>query len=183
VKLADNHAVVTGGANGIGRALAQRFAEEGARVVVADLDLERASETAAEIGGLAVAVDVSDEASLRALVERAESEVGPIDLFCSNAGIGVFGGVEVANEDWQKIWGVNVMAHVYAARAVLPSICSPRSIPRAIRRPNTRPSVSQNGSPSPTAIAASRCRYCARKRCAPRCWPTSKTAASRAWTE
>jgi NAD(P)-dependent dehydrogenase (short-subunit alcohol dehydrogenase family) len=122
VKLAGKHAVVTGGANGIGRALAQEFTAEGARVVVADLDLERASELASEIGGLAVAVDVGDEASLCALVECAEREGGPIDLFCSNAGIGALGGVEVANEDWQKIWEVNVMAHVYAARAVLPSM-------------------------------------------------------------
>jgi NAD(P)-dependent dehydrogenase (short-subunit alcohol dehydrogenase family) len=122
VKLAGKHAVVTGGANGIGRALAQKFAAEGARVVVADLDIERASELASEISGLAVATDVGDEASIRALVERAEAEGGPIDLFCSNAGIGFFGGIEVANEDWQKIWDVNVMAHVYAARAVLPSM-------------------------------------------------------------
>jgi NAD(P)-dependent dehydrogenase (short-subunit alcohol dehydrogenase family) len=122
VKLAGKHAVVTGGANGIGRALAQKFAAEGARVVVADLDIERASELASEIGGLAVAADVGDEASICALVEHAGNENGPIDLFCSNAGIGFFGGVEVANEDWQKIWDVNVMAHVYAARAVLPSM-------------------------------------------------------------
>ncbi len=122
MKLAGKHAVVTGGANGIGRALAQKFAAEGARVVVADLDIERASELASEIDGLAVAVDVSDESSLRTLVERAEDKNGPIDLFCSNAGIGFFGGIEVANEDWQKIWDVNVMAHVYAARAVLPSM-------------------------------------------------------------
>ncbi len=122
MKLAGKHTVVTGGANGIGRALCQKFAAEGARVVVADLDLERASEVAAEIGGLAVSTDVGDEVSLRALVERAEHDYGPIDLFCSNAGIGVLGGVEVANEDWQKLWDVNVMAHVYAARAVLPSM-------------------------------------------------------------
>ena len=74
MKLAGKHTVVTGGANGIGRALCQKFAAEGARVVVADLDLERASEVAAEIGGLAVATDVGDEASLRALVERAKNE-------------------------------------------------------------------------------------------------------------
>ena len=122
MKLTSKHTVVTGGANGIGRALCQKFAAEGARVVVADLDLERASEVACEIGGLAVAVDVGDEASLRALVARAETEYGPIDLFCSNAGIGILGGVEVENADWQKIWDVNVMAHVYAARAVLPSM-------------------------------------------------------------
>ncbi len=122
MKLAGKHAVVTGGANGIGRALARRFAAEGGRVVVADLDRERASELAAEIGGLAVAADVGDEASLRHLVERAERANGPIDLFCSNAGIGLLGGIELPNEDWQKIWQVNVMAHVYAARAVLPSM-------------------------------------------------------------
>jgi NAD(P)-dependent dehydrogenase (short-subunit alcohol dehydrogenase family) len=122
VKLAGKHAVVTGGANGIGRALARKFSAEGARVVIADLDLERASTLASEIDGLAAAVDVGDESSLRALVERAEREGGPIDLFCSNAGIGVLGGVEVENEHWQEIWEVNVMAHVYAARAVLPSM-------------------------------------------------------------
>jgi len=122
VKLPGQHAVITGGANGIGRALARKFAAEGARVVVADLDFDGASGLAAEIGGLAVAVDVSDEGSLRALVARAEREYGPIDLFCSNAGIGVLGGIEVANESWQKIWEVNLMAHVYAARAVLPSM-------------------------------------------------------------
>ncbi len=122
MKLAGKRAIVTGGANGIGRALAQRFAAEGARVVVADLDFEGARQLAAEIDGLALAVDVADEAALRALVERAEREVGPVDLFCSNAGIGALGGLEVANEGWQRIWEVNVMAHVYAARAVLPSM-------------------------------------------------------------
>ncbi len=122
MKLAGKRAIVTGGANGIGRALAQRFAAEGARVVVADLDFECARQLAAEIDGLALAVDVADEAALRALVERAEREVGPVDLFCSNAGIGALGGLEVANEGWQRIWEVNVMAHVYAARAVLPSM-------------------------------------------------------------
>jgi len=122
VKLAGKHAIVTGGANGIGRALSRSFAAEGARVVVADLDFEGARELASEIGGLAVAVDVADEPALRALVERAERELGPVDLFCSNAGIGALGGVEVANEDWQRIWQVNVMAHVYATRAVLPSM-------------------------------------------------------------
>jgi NAD(P)-dependent dehydrogenase (short-subunit alcohol dehydrogenase family) len=65
---------------------------------------------------------VSGETSVCALVERAEREYGPIDLFCSNAGIGILGGVEVSNTDWQRIWQVNVMAHVYAARAVLPSM-------------------------------------------------------------
>lgn len=122
MKLASKHAVVTGGAAGIGRALVRKFAAEGARVVVADLDADGAAEVAAEIGGIAVAVDVSDEASLRSLVERAEQEYGAVDLFCSNAGIFLPGDVEVPNEQWQKIWEVNVMAHVYAARAVLPKM-------------------------------------------------------------
>ncbi len=122
MKLASKHAVVTGGAAGIGRALARKFAAEGARVVVADLDADGAVEVAAEIGGIAVAVDVGDEPSVRSLVERAEKEYGAVDLFCSNAGIFVPGDVEVPNEQWQQIWEVNVMAHVYAARAVLPSM-------------------------------------------------------------
>ena len=122
MKLASKHAVVTGGAAGIGRALVRKFAAEGARVVVADLDADGAVEVADEIGGIAVAVDVGDETSVRSLVERAEKEYGAVDLFCSNAGIFVPGDVEVPNEQWQQIWEVNVMAHVYAARAVLPSM-------------------------------------------------------------
>ena len=122
MKLASKHAVVTGGAAGIGRALVRKFAAEGARVVVADLDADGAAEVAAEIGGFAVAVDVSDESSLRSLVEHAEKEYGAIDLFCSNAGIFLPGDVEVPNEQWQQIWEVNVLAHVYAARAVLPKM-------------------------------------------------------------
>jgi NAD(P)-dependent dehydrogenase (short-subunit alcohol dehydrogenase family) len=123
MKLYAKHTVVTGGASGIGRALCRRFAEEGARaVVVADLDGDGAKEVADEIGALAVRTDVGDEAQVRALVEAAERENGPIDLFCSNAGIGLAGGVEAPNEGWQRIWDVNVMAHIYAARAVVPSM-------------------------------------------------------------
>ncbi|MFQ5699284.1 MAG: SDR family oxidoreductase [Myxococcota bacterium] len=123
MKLQDRHAVVTGGASGIGRELCRRFAREGARaVVVADLDGEGAEAVAAEIGGLGCRVDVSVESEVRSLVERAERENGPIDLLCSNAGIGIPGGVEVPSADWQRIWEINVMAHVYAARAVLPSM-------------------------------------------------------------
>ena len=114
--------VVTGGASGIGRACATRFAADGARVVVADLDLEGAQATASKIGGVAVGVDVSSEPDVIALVEAAERAYGDIDLFFSNAGIGVSGGVEAANDDWQRIWDINVMAHVYAARAVLPKM-------------------------------------------------------------
>lgn len=120
----DRVVVVTGGANGIGRALCRRFAADGARgVVVADLDTEGATAVAKEIGGLAVATDVSNEGDIIRLVSRSIDTFGPIDLFCSNAGIsGVRGGPEVSNNVWQQIWDVNVMAHVYAARAVLPGM-------------------------------------------------------------
>ena len=115
--------VVTGGASGIGRALCQRFAAEGARgVVVADLDADGANAVAEEIGGTAVSTNVAVEADVEALVEKATQAYGPIDLFCSNAGIAIAGGVEVPNEQWQAIWEVNLMAHVYAARAVLPGM-------------------------------------------------------------
>lgn len=123
MQLKQKHAVVTGGASGIGRALARRFAAEGARgVVVADLDAAGAERVASEIGGVGLGVDVSDEAQVRDLVARAERENGPIDLFFSNAGIGTPGGVEVPNSGWERIWQVNVMAHVYATRAVLPGM-------------------------------------------------------------
>ena len=116
--------VVTGGASGIGRALARRFAAEGAAgIAVADQDGEGASAAAAEIGGLAIRTDVSHEQDIANLVARTTSELGPIDLFCSNAGIGGSdGGPEVPNDLWQRIWDINVMAHVYAARHVLPSM-------------------------------------------------------------
>jgi len=122
MKLQDKIIVVTGGANGIGRALCQRFASEGARVVVvADIESEAARSVADEIGGLAIKTDVSNESDIIGLVEQTINAFGRIDLFCSNAGIaGTQGGAEVPNEDWQQIWSINVMAHIYAARAVLP---------------------------------------------------------------
>ncbi len=123
MKLKDRVAVVTGGANGIGRALCQRFAAEGARVVVvADLDAERADLLAKEINGLAVTTDVSIEADVINLVKRATDAYGQIDLFCSNAGIGTPGGDDEPNDIWQRIWEVNLMAHIYAARHVLPGM-------------------------------------------------------------
>lgn len=123
MELAGKAAVVTGGGNGIGAALCRRFAAEGARaVVVADRDAEAAARVAEEVGGLAVPTDVGVEADVVALVGRAEDAFGPVDLFCSNAGIAVGGGAEAPNGEWQRIWDVNVMAHVYAARAVLPSM-------------------------------------------------------------
>ncbi len=123
MKLADKHVVVTGGASGIGRSLCLRFAAEGARaVVVADRDESGAARVAEECGGQPFSVDVSDESRVKALVETAERRSGPIDLFVSNAGIGTPGGVEASDKDWQRIWDINVMAHIYAARAVLPSM-------------------------------------------------------------
>ncbi len=123
MQLKGRHVVVTGGASGIGRALARRFATEGAdAVVVVDLNGEGAEAVAAEVGGVGYGVDVSDEAQVRALVESCERRSGPIDLFFSNAGIGVPGGVEASNEEWQRIWDVNVMSHIYASRALLPGM-------------------------------------------------------------
>lgn len=115
--------VVTGGANGIGEALCRRFARDGAAgVVVADIDEQRAREVAGEIGGEAVACDVAREGDIRRLVQRTEAVYGPVDLFCSNAGIIARGVLETPDSEWEKIWRVNVMAHVYAARAVVPGM-------------------------------------------------------------
>jgi len=123
MRLTGKVAVVTGGAGGIGRALCRRFAAEGARaVVVADLDAAGAECVAREIGGLAVTVDVSREADIVNLVNRATESYGAIDLFCSNAGIAMEGGVDTPDSEWQRIWNINFMAHVYAARAVLPGM-------------------------------------------------------------
>ena len=127
MQIANRVVVVTGGAHGIGRALCERAAKEGAKgVCVADLDEAAGSSVAAAIGGMFVRCDVSDERQVEQLVERAQGRFGPIDLFCSNAGIGVpdaSGLVSGAsNAQWQKIWEVNVMAHVYATRALLPAM-------------------------------------------------------------
>ena len=119
--LKDRIIVVTGAASGIGRALAQRFHQEGAKLVVcADRDEPGAKATAAGIGGVAFKVDVSKEAEIADLIETVEKDHGPIDLFCSNAGIGVGGGAETPDSQWQLIWDINVMAHVWAARHLVP---------------------------------------------------------------
>src|SRR5258706_4181405 len=113
--------VVTGGARGIGRALARKFAKLGAEgVVVADIDGDGAWTVAREIGGMAIKCDVSREEELAHLVDKVQTANGRIDIFCSNAGIGVGGGPEAATSDWQRIWDVNLMSHVFVARHVLP---------------------------------------------------------------
>lgn len=121
MELKDKIIVVTGAASGIGRAMALRFAQEGAKhVVCADLNQEGAEATAQEVGGTAFAVNVGKEAEVAGLIEKVEADIGPIDLFCSNAGISVAGGVEVPDADWQRIWDINVMSHVWAARHLVP---------------------------------------------------------------
>ncbi len=125
MELRDKVVVVTGGANGIGRALCRRFAAERPHgLVIVDRDADGVQAVANELGETAfgITADVSVEADIVNVVERTEERFGPIDLFCSNAGIGGGGGIEALDEVWQSIWEINVMAHVYAARAVLPSM-------------------------------------------------------------
>lgn len=116
-------AVITGGAHGIGEALARRFKAEGARgVVVGDLDGPGAERVAAEIGGIGLRVDVGQESDIWRLVDETIAQFGQIDLFCSNAGIFIEGGIDAPNEAWARMRDIHVMAHIYAARAVLPAM-------------------------------------------------------------
>ena len=126
MEIQDKVAVVTGGASGIGAGMAQRFARDGAAgVVVADVNLERAQAVAEGIGAQAIAVkcDVSREADIQALVATAREKFGQVDIFMSNAGIlGRMGGIELEDALWDKMWQVHGMAHVWAARAVIPEM-------------------------------------------------------------
>ncbi len=121
MQLKDKIAVVTGAASGIGRAMALRFSQEGAKLVVcSDINGAGARAVAAATGGVAFETNVAKESDIQHLIERVEAEHGGIDLFCSNAGIGVGGGAEASNEAWDRIWDINVMAHVWAARHLVP---------------------------------------------------------------
>ena len=128
MELAGKVTIVTGGGSGIGEALCRAFAAEGARaVVVADIAGDEAERVAAELAdsgteSLGLRVDAGDGAEVRQLVATTEERFGPVDLFCANAGIIVVGGVEVPDEQWERIWNVNVQSHIHAARAVLPGM-------------------------------------------------------------
>lgn len=123
-------AVVTGGGHGIGRALCRRLQRDGAAVVVVDIDGAAAEAVAAEVGGVARTIDVADEAAMLALVDEVERDIGPIDLFISNAGVAFGdgesgavsreGGLNPSDDRWEACWQINVMAHVHAARALVP---------------------------------------------------------------
>ncbi len=115
--------VVTGAASGIGRALVKRFTAEGAKhIVSADMNMAGTEETVSLYGGTAMQADVSREEDVKAIIEKTEADVGPIDLFCSNAGIGRGADLAAPNDEWQLSWDVNVMSHVYAARHLAPKM-------------------------------------------------------------
>ena len=123
MRVTDNVVVVTGGGSGIGRALCQRFAQERARSVIVVDAQPTAQAVADQIGGQAILADVGVESDVARVVATAIEKYGGIDLFCSNAGIGGGeAGVDLLDAEWQRFWQVNLMSHVYAARAVLPSM-------------------------------------------------------------
>jgi NAD(P)-dependent dehydrogenase (short-subunit alcohol dehydrogenase family) len=121
VHLADKTVVITGGGSGIGAAMARRFARESpSALVIADIDIDGATAVADEVGGVAVLSDVSDETANRELIEGTEDRFGPIDLFCANAGIGTVGDEQADAGVWERMWMVNTMSHVYAAKYLIP---------------------------------------------------------------
>lgn len=128
MEFADSVVIVTGGARGIGRALVERFLQESPRgVILSDMNPELTRAVAAEIGAVPFTCDVTKEEQIRALVQFAEEQFGRVDVFCSNAGFTVKGGVETPDADWQRLWEVHVMSNVYAARAVLPGMLARQS--------------------------------------------------------
>ena len=108
--------------------MATRFVAEGADVAALDIDGDAVSSLARRIGASAWQLDVADEVQIKAAVHKIEDSLGPIDVFCFNAGIATGGGVEASNQDWQRTWEVNVISHVYGARAVLPSMLANRGV-------------------------------------------------------
>ncbi len=113
---------ITGSSGGIGRAIAQMFVAQGAKVAISDIKAPK--QTASDIGAAAFACDVTDEAAVQAFIKDADAAHGPIDVFVSNAGVG-YGdpkhAADASNDAWDMSWQVNVMSSVYAARALLPA--------------------------------------------------------------
>ena len=123
MQLSGKNVIITGAASGIGLALARRFRAEGAAgIALADIQQDLLTAAASEVGGLAVACDVSKESDIQTLVAAAEAAQGPADVFCSNAGLARYGWEETPDDDWDLNWRVHVMAHVFAARAVIPGM-------------------------------------------------------------
>ncbi len=123
MKLSGKNVIITGGASGIGRALARRFRAEGAAgITVGDIQDTILAKVTTEIDGLAVRCDVSNEADILNLVAAAENAHGPVDIFCSNAGLARYGWEETSDDVWNINWQIHVMAHIYAARAVIPGM-------------------------------------------------------------
>ncbi|NMN98339.1 SDR family NAD(P)-dependent oxidoreductase [Antrihabitans stalactiti] len=120
MKLSGKVAIVTGGGGGIGAALAAGLAQQGAHVVVADLDPVRTGQVAAAVGGIAVAGDASRVEVLKEMITAAEANFGPVDLFFANAGIGGEAGIGESDEEWQRILDINLLAHIRAARLLVP---------------------------------------------------------------
>lgn len=120
MELCGKTVVVTGAAQGIGKGLADQFARDGATVICSDVDADGVQRVAKDIGGHALVCDVSQEADIKTLIETTEDMIGPIDLFCANAGILTLGGPEVPDDDWDRIWKINVMSHVWTARHLVP---------------------------------------------------------------
>jgi len=133
MQVRDKIVIVTGGASGIGKALAERFHKEGAKaLLVADMNGAGAEAVAKSVGGVGLQADVTREADVQKIVRTAEEKFGRIDLFCSNAGISrsdpdIDNPGSPPNENWELAWGVNVMAHVYAARHALPGMIARKS--------------------------------------------------------
>ena len=122
MELTDKIVIVTGAASGIGEAMARRFAVESPRgLVLADLNIEAAQDVASDIGGVAIETDVSGALANKNLIESAEDHFGPIDLFCANAGYGVAGDEQSDPDEWDRMWQVNLMSHVHAAKHLIPS--------------------------------------------------------------
>ena len=122
MELTNKVVVVTDAASGIGEAMARRFAAEApSGLVLADLNLEAAQSVASDVGGIAIETDVSSASDNKTLVGTTEERFGPIDLFCANAGYGVAGDEQSDPDEWDRMWHVNLMSHVHAAKHLIPS--------------------------------------------------------------